>query len=86
MSKDFDREDDLQFFAQPYLFHPEYTDDEIREMDVLCQQHHTYAAWYSHECTSKADKENKKLLNKVIFAFFTHTHTKNILVASQNQD
>ncbi len=25
MSEDFDREDDLQFFAQPYLFEPEYT-------------------------------------------------------------
>ncbi len=30
MSEDFDREDDLQFFVQPYLFEPEYT-----EMDVL---------------------------------------------------
>ncbi len=26
------REDDFQFFAQPYLFKPEYIDDEIREM------------------------------------------------------
>ncbi len=25
------------FFAQPYLFAPEYTDDELREMDVLRQ-------------------------------------------------
>ncbi len=32
MSEDF--ENDLQFFAQPYLFEPEYTDDELREMAV----------------------------------------------------
>ncbi len=31
MSEGFDSEDDLQFFAQPYLFKPEYTDDELRE-------------------------------------------------------
>ncbi len=37
MSEDFDRQDHLQFFAQPYLFKPEYTDDELREMDVLRQ-------------------------------------------------
>ncbi len=37
MSEDFDREDDLQFFAHPYLIKPEYTDDELREMDVLWQ-------------------------------------------------
>ncbi len=34
MSEDCDRDDDLQFFAQPYFFEPEYTDDELREMDV----------------------------------------------------
>ncbi len=33
MSEDFDREEDLHFFAQLYLFEPEYTDDELREMD-----------------------------------------------------
>ncbi len=27
----------LQFFVQPYLFEPEYPDDELREMDVLRQ-------------------------------------------------
>ncbi len=37
MSEDFDREDELQFFVQPYLFKPEYTDDELREMDILRQ-------------------------------------------------
>ncbi len=37
MSEDFDREDDLQFFAQSYLIELEYTDDELREMDVLWQ-------------------------------------------------
>ncbi len=37
MSKDFDRDDDLHFFAQPYLFEPEYTDDKLREMHVLRQ-------------------------------------------------
>ncbi len=37
MSEDLYRVDDLQFFALPYLFEPEYTDDELREMDVLHQ-------------------------------------------------
>ncbi len=30
MSEGFDREDDLLFFAQPYFFEPEYTDDELK--------------------------------------------------------
>ncbi len=37
ISTDFNKEDDLQFFVQPYLFEPEYPDDELREMDVLRQ-------------------------------------------------
>ncbi len=36
MSEDFDGEDDY-FFALPHLFELEYTDDELREMDVLHQ-------------------------------------------------
>ncbi len=35
MSKGFDREYDLQCFAQPYLFEPQYTDDELKEMVAL---------------------------------------------------
>ncbi len=31
------REDDLHFFSQPYLFEPEYSEDELREMDILQQ-------------------------------------------------
>ncbi len=30
MSEGFDREDDLRCFAQPYLFEPEYTDNELK--------------------------------------------------------
>ncbi len=30
-------EDDLNFFTQPYLFEPEYTDDKLWEMHVLRQ-------------------------------------------------
>lgn len=33
MSEDFDSEEDLHFFAQPYLFEPEYTDEELRAME-----------------------------------------------------
>ncbi len=41
MSEDFDRENDLKFVAQPYLFEPEDTDDKkLREMDVLRQNMH----------------------------------------------
>ncbi len=35
MSEDFNREDDLQFFAQPYLFEPEYTDDEHGKEEIV---------------------------------------------------
>ncbi len=31
MSEDFNRDDDLQFSAQPYLFEPEYTDDKLHQ-------------------------------------------------------
>ncbi len=40
MSEDFDRENDLKFVAQPYLFEPEHTDEKLREMDVLRQNMH----------------------------------------------
>ncbi len=71
MSEDFDREDDLQFLAQPYLFKPEYTDNELREMDILrqkggsCVSSTSHVSWYSCEDTSKTDMEEKKLLNEV---------------------
>ncbi len=45
MSEDFNREDDLQYFAHAYLFESEYTDDELREMNVLHQN-----ARASHSC------------------------------------
>ncbi len=49
-------------------------------MWLLRQQHHMHALWYYCECASKTDREEKKLLNKVvIFIFFA---TKSILVAS----
>ncbi len=32
MSEDLGREDDLQFFAQPYLLKQEYTDNELRTL------------------------------------------------------
>ncbi len=53
MSEDFDREGDLQFFAQPYLFEPEYTDDEhsTSESRLLCQQHQMYALFLFSLCT-----------------------------------
>ncbi len=77
---DFDRDDNLQVFAQPYLSESEYTDDELREMDVLqnkrrilLQQHLMHASWYCCERVSKTDIEEKKLMNKVIaFVFFVH--------------
>ncbi len=45
MSEDFNREDDLQFFAQPYSSEPEYIDDEIREMGVLRQNAGSWNRW-----------------------------------------
>lgn len=33
MSADFDVDEDLNFFNQPYLFEPEYTDIELQEME-----------------------------------------------------
>ncbi len=78
-SEDFDREDDLQFFTQPYLFEPEYTDDELREIDVLRQNAGSCVSSITrmHHGTlmnvSKTDTEDKKLFNKfVIFVFFAH--------------
>ncbi len=47
MSEDFNRDDDLQFSTQPYLFEPEYTDNKLR-MPTR---------------TSKSDTGEKKLLN-----------------------
>ncbi len=38
---------------------------------LMHQQHHTHVSWYSRECMSKTDTQEKKLLNKVIF-FFAH--------------
>ncbi len=79
MSEDFDREDDLQFFAHPYLIKPEYTDDELREMDVLWQDADSCVSsiTYMHHSTlinvPKTDRKEKKLLNKVVvFVFFVH--------------
>ncbi len=71
MSEDFDREDDLQCFARPYLFDSEYTDDELTEMDILCQ-HHTHVLWNCRERASKTNIQENKLSNKVIFVFFVH--------------
>ncbi len=70
MSEDFDREDDLQFLAQPYVFKPEYINNELREMDILRQKggsrvsSTTHVSWYSCEHTSETDTEEKKLLNE----------------------
>ncbi len=47
--------DHLQFFAQPYLIEPEYTDNELREIDILLQK--------AGSCVSNITK----LLNKVFF-------------------
>ncbi len=76
MSEDFNREDDLQYFAQPYLFESEYTDDELREMNVLHQN-----ARASHSCimvlswTHVEDRnKEKKLLNKVLIVVFLLIH------------
>ncbi len=67
MSEDFDREDDLQFFAQAYLLDPEYRDDELREMAVLhknsgsCFSSTTRMRHgYSRERASKTSTEEKK--------------------------
>ncbi len=77
MSEDFDRKDDLQFFALPYLLEPEYTNYKLREMDVLHQNADSCVICTT--CVSKIDIEENKLLNKVIiFVFFAHS----ILIAS----
>ncbi len=65
MSEDFDRENDLKFVAQPYLFEPEHTDEKLREMDVLRQNMH--ALWYSRKHALKTDIEENILSNKAIF-------------------
>ncbi len=76
MSEDFDREDALLFFAQPYLFEPEYTDDELRELDVRMP---APASAAPHSCfvvlllTHDWDIEEKKLLKKVIVFVFICT-------------
>ncbi len=66
-------ENDLQFFAQPYLFEPEYTDDELREMVVLHQNASISNITCMHLRTfvSKTDTK-KRNLNKVNFVFFVH--------------
>ncbi len=38
---------------------------------LLCQQHHMHT-WYCREDALENDKENNKLLNKVILVFFAH--------------
>ncbi len=44
MSEDFDREDDLQFFAQP-LHQNQNIYNELRKMDVLCQNAGSWNQW-----------------------------------------
>lgn len=38
MSADFKEEEDLHFFAQPYLLKPEYTESELPEMEAASAQ------------------------------------------------
>ena len=33
MAEDFDVEDELHFFAEPYLYEPEWTEEELRQQD-----------------------------------------------------
>ncbi len=50
-------------------------------MKILSLITHPHVSWYCHECTSKSDMAENKLLEKaVIFVFFAHK--KSILVAS----
>ncbi len=43
------------------------------ERRLLCQQLYTNASWYSRECTTKTNREEKILLNEVVvFVFFAH--------------
>ncbi len=77
MSEDFNREDDLQFFAQPYLTEPEYTDDELREMDILRQNTSCCVSSTTRMCGNLVNVRDwhgrEELLNKVvIFVFFAH--------------
>ncbi len=75
MSEDFNREDDLQYFAQPYLFESEYTDDELREMNVLHQNSRASRSCIMVLSWTHVEDRNKekKLLNKiVIVVFFAH--------------
>uniref|UniRef100_A0A8C1B467 P2X purinoreceptor 7 intracellular domain-containing protein n=1 Tax=Cyprinus carpio carpio TaxID=630221 RepID=A0A8C1B467_CYPCA len=46
MSDDFELrgEDEMEFFALPYLFEPEYTEEEIRQMDENAAATHTSQA------------------------------------------
>ncbi len=85
-SEDFDREDDLQDFAQPLLIQTkiywQWTKRDglsTSERQLLLQQIHVYVSWYSRERTSKTYREEKKLF-KSLFLF--SLHTKSLLVAS----
>ncbi len=49
MPKDFVREDDLQFFAQPYLFEPEYTGDELRWIFYIRTPWMCHEDWHGRE-------------------------------------
>ncbi len=52
MSDDFELggEDEMEFFALPYLFEPEYTEEEIRQMEDTAAATQTSQAWpFQHE-------------------------------------
>ncbi len=86
MFEDFDRENDLQFLAQPYVFKPEYINIALREMDILRQKGGSrvsstiHVSWYSScEHTSETDTEEIKLLNEVAIFVFIKLRFNNVL-------
>ncbi len=85
-SEDSNGEDDLQFFAQPYLFEPEYTDDELRDGCSVRTPGHVSAA--PHACimvllwTCIEDWRGKEEIVERKSLFLFSLHTKSILVAS----